>query len=283
MCVHIIVDSTADLPKGLEEKLDIVPLTIRFGQEEYIDGVTITHRVFYEKLIEGDVMPTTSQASPADFHRVFRRIEAAGDTAVVITVSSKLSGTCQSAHIAAADYPGTIFVVDSSTVALGAGILAQLALQLAEQGLTAEEIARRLTSERENIRLIALLDTLEYLQRGGRISKTAAIAGGLLNIKPVICIREGAIEVLGKARGSRQGNNLLVKEIHQAGGVDFSKPLLLGYTGISDALLNKYIADSAALWEGRLEELPRTMIGSVVGTHAGPGAVAVAFFAKDTP
>lgn len=282
MCVHIVVDSTADLPKGLEAKLDVVPLTIRFGEEEYIDGVTITHRIFYEKLIESDVMPTTSQASPADFDWVFRRIAEAGDTAVVITVSSKLSGTCQSATIAAAEYPGRIFVVDSSTVALGAGILAQLGLRLAEEGHTAEEIARILTRERENVRLIALLDTLEYLQRGGRISKTAAFAGGLLNIKPVICIRDGAIEVLGKARGSRQGNNLLVKEIQQAGGVDFSKPLMLGYTGISDALLNKYIADSAQLWEGRVEKLPRTMIGSVVGTHAGPGAVAVAFFAKKT-
>lgn len=282
MCVHIVVDSTADLPKGLEAKLDVVPLTIRFGEEEYIDGVTITHRIFYEKLIESDVMPTTSQASPADFDWVFRRIAEAGDTAVVITVSSKLSGTCQSATITAAEYPGRIFVVDSSTVALGAGILAQLGLRLAEEGHTAEEIAHVLTRERENVRLIALLDTLEYLQRGGRISKTAAFAGGLLNIKPVICIRDGAIEVLGKARGSRQGNNLLVKEIQQAGGVDFSKPLMLGYTGISDALLNKYIADSAQLWEGRVEELPWTMIGSVVGTHAGPGAVAVAFFAKKT-
>ena len=283
MCVHIVIDSTADLPKGQEAKMDIVPLTIRFGQEEYIDGVTITHRIFYEKLIEGDVLPTTSQASPADFDRVFRRIAQAGHTAVVITVSSKLSGTCQSATIAAAEYPGKIFVVDSSSVAVGAGILAQLALRLAEEGLTAEEIALRLDEEKKNVRLIALLDTLEYLQRGGRISKTAAIAGGLLNIKPVICIRDGAIEMLGKARGSRQGNNLLVKEIHQAGGVDFSKPLMLGYSGISDALLNKYIADSAQLWEGRIDELPRTMIGSVVGTHAGPGAVAVAFFAKETP
>lgn len=280
MCVHIVIDSTADLPQDDEAKVDIVPLTIRFGEEEFIDGVTITHRVFYEKLIESDVMPTTSQATPADFDWTFRRIAEAGDSAVVITVSSKLSGTYQSAMIAAQEYPGRIFVVDSSSVALGSGILAQLGLRLVEEGLSAEEIAARLTAERENIRLIALLDTLEYLKRGGRISKTAAIAGGLLNIKPVICINEGAIEVLGKARGSKQGNNLLVKEIEKAGGVDFAKPLMLGYTGISDALLHKYIEDSSALWEGHVDQLPRTAIGSVVGTHAGPGAVAVAFFAK---
>ena len=280
MSVRIVIDSTADLPFGEESKFTIVPLTIRFGDQEYIDGVSMTHHEFYERLIESDVLPTTSQASPADFARVFKRIVQQGDTAVVITVSSKLSGTCQSATIAAQDYPGQIFVVDSNSVALGSGILAQLALRLAEEGLNAEEIAQRLTLERENVRLIALLDTLEYLKRGGRISKTVAFAGGLLNIKPVICIREGMIEVLGKARGSRQGNNLLVKEIELAGGVDFTKPLMLGYSGISDALLQKYIADSAFLWENQISTLPLTIVGSVVGTHAGPGAVAVAFFAK---
>ncbi|MBQ8311641.1 MAG: DegV family protein [Clostridia bacterium] len=280
MSVKIVIDSTADLPAGEAAKFVTVPLTIHFGEQEYIDGVTITHREFYEKLIESDVLPTTSQATPASFDRVLRPIVEAGDTAVVITVSSKLSGTCQSACIAAAEYPGKVFVVDSNSVALGAGILAQLGLRLAEQGMSAADIALRLMEERENLRLIALLDTLEYLKRGGRISKTVAFAGGLLNIKPVICIREGAIEMLGKARGSKQGNNLLVKEIEQAGGVDFAKPLMLGYTGISDALLQKYIQDSAHLWEGNIDHLPQTVIGSVVGTHAGPGAVAVAFFAK---
>ncbi|MBP3635993.1 MAG: DegV family protein [Clostridia bacterium] len=280
MSVKIVIDSTADLPSGQESLFSIVPLTIRFGEQEYIDGITITHKQFYEKLIESDVLPTTSQASPAAFAQVYEEITQAGDTAVVITVSSKLSGTCQSAMIAAADYPGQIYVVDSNTIALGSGILAQFALRLVDEGLSAAEIAQRLTEERNNVRLIALLDTLEYLKRGGRISKTVAFAGGLLNIKPVICIRDGAIEILGKARGSKQGNNLLVKEIEQSGGVDFTKPLMLGYTGISDALLRKYIADSAYIWEGHVDDLPQTVVGSVVGTHAGPGAVAVAFFAK---
>ena len=280
MSVKIVIDSTADLPSGQESLFSIVPLTIRFGEQEYIDGITITHKQFYEKLIESDVLPTTSQASPAAFAQVYEEITQAGDTAVVITVSSKLSGTYQSAMIAAADYPGQIYVVDSNTIALGSGILVQFALRLVDEGLSAAEIAQRVTEERNNVRLIALLDTLEYLKRGGRISKTVAFAGGLLNIKPVICIRDGAIEILGKARGSKQGNNLLVKEIEQSGGVDFTKPLMLGYTGISDALLRKYIADSAYIWEGHVDDLPQTVVGSVVGTHAGPGAVAVAFFAK---
>ena len=126
-----------------------------------------------------------------------------------------------------------------------------------------------------------MLDTLEYLKKGGRISPTVAFAGGLLNIKPVVCIEDGGIKMLGKARGSKQGNNLLVQEIRKAGGVDFGKPLLLGYTGLSDRLLQKYIADSAGLWAEYRSDLPVRVVGSVVGTHAGPGAVAVAFFSAE--
>ena len=125
---------------------------------------------------------------------------------------------------------------------------------------------------------MALLGTLEYLKKGGRISKTVAFAGAVLNIKPVVSVTDGEIQMLGKARGSRMGNNLLVQEIEKAGGVDFSKPVLLGYTGLSDALLLKYIEDSRQLWEAGLEQVRYTSIGSVIGTHAGPGAIAVAFF-----
>ena len=125
-----------------------------------------------------------------------------------------------------------------------------------------------------------MVDTLEYLKKGGRISAAAAIAGGLLNIKPVLAIVDGNIKVLGKARGSKQANNLLVSEIQKAGGVDFDKPVMLGYTGLSNALLLKYIEDSKALWEDSKTSLNYTVIGSVIGTHAGPGAVAVAFFRK---
>ena len=277
MKVRIVIDSTADTTTDIRNELMVAPLTIHFGEEEYVDGVTISHKKFYEKLIESDVLPSTSQATPASFIKIFEKIKAAGESAVVITLSSALSGTYQSAVIAAADYEN-IFVVDSKSVALGSGILAELGLKLAEAGFSAAEIADVLTDERENIRLIAMLDTLEFLKRGGRISKTAAIAGGLLSIKPVIHLQDGEINVLGKARGSRQGNNLLVKEIQNAGGVDFSKPLLLGYTGLSDTLLQKYIEDSSHLWEGHTSKLRTTVVGSVVGTHAGPGAVAVAFF-----
>lgn len=128
-----------------------------------------------------------------------------------------------------------------------------------------------------------MVDTLEYLQKGGRLSKAAAIAGGILSIKPVLAIEDGEIKALGKARGSKQANNLLVQKINETGGIDFEKPILLGYTGLTDVYLKKYIEDSAHLWADHKESLPYEMIGSVVGTHAGPGAFAAAFFVKDQP
>lgn len=280
MSVKIIVDSTADLTASVRERVSIVPLTVLFGEEEYIDGVTLTHQEFYEKLIESDVLPTTSQATPAVFMNVFEEVLAPEDSAVVITLASKLSGTCQSALIAAADY-NAVHVVDSTSVAIGAGILAEYALQCVDQGMSAAEIAAALEEKKKSICVIAMLDTLEYLKKGGRISSATAFAGGLLNIKPVVNIEDGVINILGKARGSRQGNNLLVQEIQKAGGIDFDLPILLGYTGISDALLKKYIEDSSSIWINGTEQLPYTTIGSVVGTHAGPGAIAAAFFRKN--
>lgn len=279
MRVRIIIDSTTDLAPELRGQVEVVPLTVSFGTEEYIDGVTITHEEFYNKLIESDVLPTTSQATPAAFEKVFKEVAAAGDSAVVITLASQFSGTCQSARIAAEDYDN-IYVVDSGSVTLGAGILAEYALHCARSGMTAAEIAGLLEKKKEDICLIAMLDTLEYLKKGGRISAAVAFAGGLLNIKPVVNVKDGVINMLGKARGSKQGNNLLVQEIEKTGGIDFDMPILLGYSGLSDALLKKYITDSAPLWENGIDTLRYASIGSVVGTHAGPGAIAAAFFHK---
>ena len=279
MKTRIIVDSTADLMPDYKKRVNIVPLTVNFGDTEYIDGVTIDHKTFYEKLVESDVLPTTSQATPDAFMKEFDKVKEAGESAVVITLASKFSGTYQSAVIAAEDYDN-IYVVDSTSCAMGSGILVELAFRLLDSGMSAEEIAKTLEEEKKKIIIVALVDTLEYLKKGGRVSKTVAFAGTLLNIKPVISVTDGEINMLGKARGSKMGNNLLVEEIKKAGGVDFSKPVLLGYSGISDALLLKYIEDSKHIWEGNLDEVRYTTVGSVIGTHAGPGAVVVAFFKK---
>lgn len=279
MCVRIIVDSSTDVSEKYREKIQFVPLTVRFGDKEYLDGVEISKHQFYEMLVESDVLPTTSQATPAAFAEYLESVASAGDSAVVITLSSKLSGTYQSAVLAAEDYPN-IYVVDSQSVAIGTGVLAQYAVELAQQGMGAEEIAQVLTQQREKVCVVALLDTLEYLKKGGRISKTVAFAGGMLNIKPVVTVQDGAVALIGKARGSRNGNNLLVEKIREAGGVDFERPVLLGYTGLSSTLLEKYVDDSKALWADHVDKLDGCLLCSVIGTHAGPGAVAVAFFRK---
>lgn len=281
MSVKIIVDSTADMGPEVAKQVGIVPLTVHFGEKEYISGVNINPKLFYEMLVESDELPTTSQPTPFAFEEAFSQAVEAGHEVVCLTCSGKLSGTNQSANIAASEFPGKVHVVDSGSVAIGLGILTEYALSLVEKGLSAEEIVLKLLHKREKIRILALVDTLEYLKKGGRISSTVALAGGLLNIKPVIAVNCGEIKLVGKARGSRQGNNLLVQEIGKAGGVDFGLPVYLGYTGLSDALLQKYIQDSAALWEGHREQLPVSIIGSVVGTHVGPGAMAVAFFAAE--
>ncbi len=278
MKIRIITDSAADLPRPCRPEVTVLPMAVTFGEEQFLDGVDLTHRQFYEKLIEGDALPTTSQINPAQFEEAFRQAVDAGENVVAILLSSKLSGTCQSARIAAEEFPGRVFVVDSENATIGEQILVLRALSLADQGLDAAAVAGRLEAEKQDIRLVALLDTLEYLKRGGRISPSVALVGGLLSVKPVIAVEHGEVVMLGKARGSKNGNNLLVQEIRKTSGVDFDRPYLLGYTGLEDSLLQKYIADSAALWTEHTDALPIGTIGGTIGTHVGPGAVAVAFF-----
>lgn len=279
MNVRIIIDSSVDIADRFRQDVKIVPLTIHFGEEELIDGLTIDKQRFYERLVECDELPRTSQANPTAFQKVFEEVTQAGEEAVVITLSSELSGTFQSACLAVQDYDN-IYVVDSKNAAIGSGILTEYAIACAKKSMSAREIAEELERKKEDVCLIALLDTLEYLKRGGRISRTVAFAGGVLNIKPVVTIQDGKVEVIGKARGSRQGNNLLVEKIQESGGIDFDMPILLGYTGLSDALLKKYIEDSRDLWQEQAESLDSTLVCSVIGTHVGPGVVAAAFFRK---
>ena len=280
MRIRIITDSASDLRPPHRPEVTVLPMTITFGSEQFLDGIELSHRQFYEKLIEGEDLPTTSQISPAQFEEAFRAAVEAGEDVVAVVLSAKLSGTCQSACIAAEDFPGRVFVVDSANATIGERILVERAVELMDAGLEAAAIAAQLEEEKGDIRLVALLDTLEYLKRGGRVSASTALVGGLLAIKPVVAVLNGEVAMLGKARGSKNGNNLLVQEIQKTGGVDFGRPYLLGWAGLDDSLLQKYIADSAALWTGHVDELPLGTVGGTIGTHVGPGAIAVAFFQK---
>ncbi len=283
MSVKIIVDSASDL--SLEEaknnEIIVLPLKTLIDGKEYRDGIDITAYEFYEKLEECDELPTTSQVSPAEFIDVYESVVSGGDEAVVITLSSVLSGTYQSAVIALEGYEDKIHIVDSLNVAVGQQILIRYAMRLRDEGYGAKAIADELEKVKGRVCLLARVDTLEYLMKGGRVSKSAAIVGGVLNIKPVVTVEEGAVVVVGKARGSKMSNNLLNQTIDKKGGIDFSMPAMLVYSGLDDALLKGYVENCRNLWEGNIENLPVTVLGSTVGTHVGPGAIGVAFFVKE--
>lgn len=274
--IRIVTDSASDILKPFPENLTVLPLTIRFGEEEFRDGVDMSHRQFYEKLLEDDIFPTTSLIPPAAFEEVFRESAQRGETVLVITLSGKLSGTFQSAEVAAEDTPGEVYVVDSRNVTAGERLLVEYALRMVSEGVSARQIVRTLEQARERIHILGLLDTLEYLKKGGRISKTVAFVGEVMAIKPVVTVANGEVAILGKARGSKNGSNFLIREIQNCGGVNFQLPYCLGYTGLSDAILQKYIADSEDIWRGH--DLPIHTVGATIGTHVGPNAIVVAFF-----
>ena len=229
MSVRIITDSGIDLPGELDPRLTVIPLGITFGTTTYADGVDLTNDRFYEMLIESDELPKTSQATPFVYQQAFEDVRAAGDEAVVITLSSRLSGTYQSAVTAAADFP-EVSVIDSKNVTIGQSLLVLYALRLLDEGRSAGEIADELTAAADRVCLLALLDTLEYLKRGGRIPKSVGTIGELLSIKPVVGVEDGEVVMLGKARGSKNGRNQLHQQVEKH-GIDFGMPVLLGYTG----------------------------------------------------
>lgn len=282
MSVRIIVDSACDITQeeARELNVQVLPMTTFFGDEEFIDGINMSHEEFFEKLVETDVFPKTSQLSPYRYEEVFQEAKDAGDEVLCIVLSSKLSGCYQSAVLGSEGYEDMVVLVDSENVCIGERLLVLRAVALRAEGKSAREIAEILDKEKKNVRLIALLDTLEYLKKGGRISATTALAGTLLSIKPVIAIEDGVVAMLGKARGSKNGNNLLKSLVEKEGGINFDLPYALAYSGLSDKLLRKYIEDNKALYAGEADHLPITTIGCIIGTHAGPGAIAVAFFAK---
>ncbi len=282
MSIKILVDSASDISKAEAKKMGIhmVPMTIAFGNEEYKDGVDLLPSKFYEKLIDSDQLPTTSQVTPFQFEEELSRLTKNGNEVIIITISSKLSGTYSSAKHAAASFEGKVYVVDSLNACIGERLLCEYALRLIEQGNTAISIVEELNRVKGKIHLMALLGTLEYLKKGGRISAVTAFAGELFALKPVVSIIDGEVKLVGKARGSKNGNNLLTNLVNKAGGIDFNMPFGVVYSGTDDTLLEKYVSDSVHLWKSDTDQLPKHILGGTIGTHIGPGAIGVAFFEK---
>ena len=282
MAIRIITDSASDVSqeRAKEWGIKVVPMKVRFGDEEFLDGVTLSYKDFYEKLVETDEIPKTSQIPPFEFEELFREAVDAGDDVICLCLSSGVSGCYQSACIAADEVGDRVHVIDTKQFCISEYILVKRAVDLRNEGKTAEEIVATIEEEKKRARVISVFDTLEYLKLGGRISSAAAIAGGVLSIKPVITIDDGVVQVVGKARGSKNGNNMLKQYIIKGGGIDFSRPTCLAYSGLSDDMLKKYLEDSKEFYVGHEDTLEVANVGAAIGTYAGPGAIAVAYFEK---
>ena len=280
--IRFIVDSASDIELAEAEQrgITLIPLQIRFGEEEFLDGVNISHSQFFEKLIESAELPQTSQINEYRWEEAFSSLISDDCDVIAITLSSKLSGTYSCAVKAAKKFGGKVRVVDSLNASIGERLLVEYALRLADENCSAEQIVAELEEKKYKIQLMAVLDTLKYLRKGGRISSVTAFAGEMLSIKPVISVVKGEVKLVGKAMGSKKGNNLLMQLVEKCGGIDFAMPYALAYSGLSDAYLQKYLQDSEKLWKGKTDNIPSYMIGSTIGTHVGPNAIAVAFFAK---
>lgn len=281
MAVRIITDSGSDILPNEMEGLIVLPLTIAFGNDVYHDGVDLSHEQFFDLLTQSSENPTTGQVPPFRYKQAFDEVVANGDEAVVVTLSSGVSGTCDSARSAAAEYPDKIHVVDSLHVSVGIRLLVEMGLQMAAQGMSASQIEDALNQSKGKIHFLALLDTLEYLRRGGRISNVSATLGTLLAIKPVVTCTDGKIIVMDKPRGLKNGRAIIADLIRKDGGFDFDKPLCIGYTGNSDKPVQQFLDSCRDLWEGK-GEVPVSSIGATIGTHTGPGGFLLAYFGKES-
>lgn len=277
MSIRIITDSSSDLTPAEAQRLgvEIVPMSIQIGDRSYLDGVDLDKAQFYEILAGGKENPSTAQPSPTDFLKPLEAAKDAGDKAVVITLSSVLSGTHQSALIAK-DMCGhdPIYVVDSLSATAGVQIMTEYACRLREQGHTAKEIAEKVEELKGRIRIFAVIDTLEYLRRGGRLSSLQAGIGTVTKLKPVISVREGAVAVVGKAFGTAAATKQLLKFLSEH-PIDNQFPTFALYSD-DKGRVDEFLP--------RLKEvnvLPQDLrfcsIGPTIGTHVGPGAVGMAY------
>lgn len=279
--IQIITDTSSDMDLDEAKALGItiIPMTIQIDNKQYKDRVELSVESFYKKLPKCKELPKTSQINPYTFEQYYEQFRAQGDDVIVITLSSLLSGTYQNAVLAAEDYDN-VYVIDTLTVSVGVQCVVRYAAMLRDEGLDVATAASKLNDSIEKLNVLALLDTLEYLKKGGRISPAVAFAGSVLSIKPAVETADGEVKIVGKARGSKHGNNLLIQLIDKKGGIDYSKPVLLGYSGTDPTLLNQYIEDSRALWDGIIPKPHVSHIGSTIATHVGPGAIAIGFFSN---
>lgn len=277
--IRILTDSAADLTAAEAAAINglhIVPLNVLFENGETIrDGIDMTRADFYDRLQQADKLPRTSQPSPESFMEVFEEAKAAGDEVVAILISSKLSGTFQCAKMAAEECEfHDVYFVDSDTASPGEYILIQEAVRLRDEGVSAAEIAAALDLLKKRIRILAVVDSLKHLHKGGRLPAAVALVGGALGIKPVLSVYEGAVHLADKARGRPGAYVALFKQMEKMGGIDTRYDFVMVYSSDKQVLgpIQHYVRNNLKLEGGHLSQ-----IGSVIGTHIGPSAAGIAF------
>ena len=277
--IKIVTDSTCEGPADVMRlpSLTVVPLSVVFGREALKDEVEITREQFWERLPKADPLPTTSQGSPADFLEPFERLTDAGDEIVAVILSSKLSGTHDSAVQAKANLPGRpIDVVDSYSVSVGLGLMVQEAAKMAAAGATRAQIVAQMLQMRDEIRITFALDTLEYLQRGGRIGKAQALVGGLLNFKPLLGIQGGEVMPVGRARSRRKALDTMLEMLaHEVKARGPQVRLAITQAGVPDEAAQVAQALSK---EFRTPHVFTCILGPVVGVHVGLGTIGAAVY-----
>jgi DegV family protein with EDD domain len=278
MPVRIVTDSAADLPPQLAKELGIsvVPIYVRFGEEVYRDRVTISEDEFYERLTHDPVHPSTTQPGPQDFLEVYQKLSSEADGIVSIHISGKLSGTCNSALMAKdmLDTGCPVEVVDSEMLSMSLGLIAIVAATAAKAGGSLEEVVAAAKQAIPKINLFFLLDTLEYLKRGGRIGKVKALLGSVLSVKPMLTMKDGELVPAGQARTRAKGIDKLFDFVKNAGDI---QDLAVVYNTTPDE------AQSLAERIGSVfdrEKIRMARVGPGLGVHGGPGAMLVAFRGK---
>ncbi|MBR4469912.1 MAG: DegV family protein [Erysipelotrichaceae bacterium] len=280
MSVRIITDSGSDISQKRAEELGItvIPLRFRFDEEEYLDGVTMSSKEFYERMDKEKELPKTSQISPYAYSEAFKEAVDKGDEVLYVSISSGVSGCFQSATLASKEFDGKVKVLDSRHFCSSEGLLAEYAKRLADEGKSLDEIYTLTEQAREKVRIIAVFATLENLRKGGRISSTSAFVGEALNIKLLITIENGEVGMLGKLRGMKKGYQAMRDHILKEGGIDPDMPIAFAYSGSDDSNLKEFIESNKDLYPDR--EIPISYVGATVGTYSGAGAIATAYFVK---
>ena len=277
MTIKIITDSVSDIPKKIVEELNIevVPLTVNFGSVSYRDSVDLTNEEFFEKMKKIEKLPTTSQVNPGDFKIVFEKNLKLYDKIICITMSKEMSGTFKAANTAKGFLNSDrIEIFDSKAISFGFGLVVIDASRDVIDGKKYDEIVEKINYNIENLKNFFIVDTLEYLQKGGRLTLTEAFVGNVLKIKPILTIKNGKLGVIGKIRGRKNAINYIVKQLEE-NEYDFSEKTIGFFDAADEKYLNDLIYEVNKKFE--IEEIIKSNVGSVVGAHAGPGCIAIAF------